>query len=83
MSDRAPVTVAADRGRAIPDAPGARADRIAAALASLGEEQRRLERLGFEDPLRRCHQERRYWAFLAALFHMSDAPPVSRPRGAR
>jgi hypothetical protein len=46
-------------------------------LASLEAEERRLQRLGFETPLQRCREERRYWQFLQALF----ALPRSSRRG--
>ena len=78
MSGRAPLIATADRDRAIPAAAGARADRIAAALAALGDEQRRLERLGFEDSLRRCHQERRYWSFVGAMYAIAEAGRAPR-----
>ena len=52
----------------MPESPAARRDAIAAAVRSLGEECRRLERLGLESPLARCHHETRYWKFLDALF---------------
>ena len=61
------LTPAADTARAIPEGAGARLDAAASALASLREEQRRLERLGFETPLARCHQQLRFWTFVAAL----------------
>jgi hypothetical protein len=52
----------------MPESPAARQDALDAALRSLAEERRRLERLGLELPLVRCHHETRYWRFLAALF---------------
>jgi hypothetical protein len=64
---RAPLTPQSDRARPIPAAPGARRDAIAAALRSLRHERRRLERLGFELPLARCHEETRYWSFVQAI----------------
>lgn len=64
----APLTRGSDRARAMPESPAARQDDIAAALRSLSEERRRLERLGLELPLARCHHETRYWNFVSALF---------------
>jgi hypothetical protein len=48
-----------------------RLDEIGRARASLAAESRRLQRIGFEDPMRRCHEERRYWDFLAAVHGMA------------
>lgn len=70
----APLTRSADPARPMPAGAGARRDTIAAALASLREEQRRLERIGFELPLARCHEQLRYWRFLDGLFAAADAP---------
>jgi hypothetical protein len=69
-----PVTPPSDRARPIPASDAARQDQIHTALRSLVDEQARLERLGFELPLARCHAERRYWSFLAAVHAL--------PRGA-
>jgi len=71
----AALTPASDLAREMPEPAGERLDRVAAALASLRDEQRRLERLGFEIPLARCHQQRRYWQFLGALLALE---PESR-----
>jgi hypothetical protein len=49
-----------------------RLDAAARALATLDGEARRLERLGFELPLARLHEERRYWRFLHALFTIAE-----------
>jgi hypothetical protein len=51
----------------MPASDAERQDQIRIALRSLNAEQARLERLGFELPLARCHAERRYWSFLAAV----------------
>lgn len=67
MNFAAPLTVSADTARRMPGSPVARLDAAEAAVASLREEQRRLERLGFELPLARCHQQLRYWSFVRAL----------------
>jgi len=77
VSARRPVTFAADRDASLPATLEQRLDHIERARASLAAEARRLERIGFEDPLRRCHEERRYWNFLAAVHGMAapgDAP---------
>ncbi|MFN8586453.1 MAG: hypothetical protein U0704_01535 [Candidatus Eisenbacteria bacterium] len=67
MNFATPLTATADPTRRMPASPGARLDAADAAVASLREEQRRLERLGFELPLARCHQQLRYWNFVRAL----------------
>jgi hypothetical protein len=58
----------------MPDGPGARLDRIHAAVASLAGEERRLERLGLTGAARRCREQRRYWEFLAAVFALEPEP---------
>jgi hypothetical protein len=58
----------------------ARLDHVRAAVGSLADEQRRLERLGFELPLARCHDQLRYWRFLEGLF-TAAAGDVSRQQG--
>jgi hypothetical protein len=68
---RQPLTPGSDRKRAMPDSLTARQDHIACAMRSLRDERRRLERLGLESPLARCHQETRYWAFLSGVFALS------------
>ena len=57
----------ADPSRPLPSAPGARLDQARAAVAALEGEQRRLERIGFETPLARCHRQLRYWRFVSGL----------------
>jgi hypothetical protein len=69
------LTATADLSRPMPAGAGARRDAIAAAIASLRDEQRRLERIGFELPLARCHDQLRYWRFLDGLFAAADAAP--------
>jgi hypothetical protein len=69
-----PVHPLADPARAIPVFAGERCDAIRAAQDALLSEQRRLERLGFEEPLARCHEQRRYWAFVGALFELPEHP---------
>lgn len=61
------LTPSADPARAIPRSASERQWQIEAALASLNHEQERLDRLGFEVPLARCHQQRRFWEFVRAL----------------
>ena len=64
----APLAASADPRREIPAGAASRLDRIEAALEALAAEERRLQRLGLELPLARCHEARRYWTFLRALF---------------
>ena len=71
-----PLTPGSDRARPMPNSLAARRDDIEAALRSLREERRRLDRLALELPLARCHYETRYWNFLSALF---TAPACSPP----
>lgn len=82
MSAARPLTRAADRGAALPATLEQRLDHIDRARASLAEESRRLQRIGFEDPLRRCHEERRYWDFLAAVHGMAAPAPGAPAAGA-
>lgn len=67
MTNFGSLTAAADTARAIPTGIGARQDAAHAAIVSLRDEQRRLERLGFETPLARCHQQLRFWSFVSAV----------------
>ena len=67
------------RSRTIPAHPGAREDALAEALVAVREEQRRFERLGFEEGQARMARERRYWEFVAALY----ALPAARGPGER
>lgn len=71
----APLTRASDRACPMPCGNPERLDAIGAALTTLEGEQRRLERLGFELPLARCHQERRYWEFLHAIHQVAVGEP--------
>jgi hypothetical protein len=70
----------ADLRRQIPAGEGSRMDRIAAALATLAAEERRLERLGLALPLERCRAQRRYWTFLRAVFALPGSVPARAPR---
>ena len=72
MNVPAPLTASADLTRDMPADPAGRADRIAAALASLAGERRRCERLGLEIPLARVEAQIRYWRFLGGLFALED-----------
>lgn len=67
MKNFGSLTPAAETARAIPTGAGARLDAAHAAVVSLRDEQRRLERLGFETPLARCHEQLRFWSFVSAL----------------
>lgn len=78
MSRHAAVTSRSDTHRPMPDTRLARLDEAHAALASLREEERRLERLGLEGALRGCREQLRYWEFLAALFALE---PLAAGRG--
>ena len=71
---RDPVTRSSDPNRPMPARAGGRIDQTHAALASLDRERRRLERLGFETPLARCHDQIRYWRFVAALVGLPAVP---------
>ena len=85
MNRHAALTPRADVNRAMPSTTALRVDQASAALASLREEERRLERLGLEEALRRCREQMRYWEFLSALFALPAASRarVSRPHGRR
>lgn len=67
MNLAAPLTPLADLARPMPASAVARLDASATAVTSLRQEQRRLERLGLELPLARCHHQLRYWSFVNAL----------------
>lgn len=69
-----PVHPLADARRTMPENTAERGDAIRAAHEVLVAEQRRLERIGFEEPLARCHEQRRYWSFLGALFDLPKHP---------
>ena len=73
----APLTPSADPRRDLPAGEAARRDVIDAAIGSLQREQRRLERIGFELPLARCHDQLRYWRFLSGMF--AAAATTERP----
>lgn len=65
----------------MPATAAARVDDIQATLSVLRREQSRLERLGFENPMVRCHAELRYWNFLSALHSLPAEPGPSTPTG--
>jgi hypothetical protein len=71
--------LAPDRHRSMPAHRGARLDEARAAVATLREERRRLERLGLEDPLARCHEQLRYWEFVSGLLSL-DTPSAEAGR---
>ena len=79
MNRQAALTSQSDVNRTLPASSAQRLDQAHAALASLREEERRLERLGLEDVLRRCREQLRYWEFLSALFTL-EAEPRHRAR---
>jgi len=58
--------------------PGTCLDEAHAAVASLREERRRLERLGWETPLARCHEQLRYWEFMASVLSLTKRPEDAR-----
>jgi hypothetical protein len=65
------LTESADPTREMPARSTDRLDRIERALASLDQEERRLLRLGFELPLLRCREQRRYWQFVRGVCAMA------------
>jgi hypothetical protein len=71
---------AVDPRQPMPGSPVHRFDHAQAALAALHEEERRLERLGLEEPLRHCREQMRYWQFLGALFSMQAVPRIRARR---
>jgi hypothetical protein len=80
MNLHAALTPRSDVRRAIPSTTALRIDHADAALASLREEERRLERLGLEEALGRCREQLRYWEFLSAIFTLLAAPRSRVPR---
>jgi hypothetical protein len=76
MSDLMPFRALLDRP--LPEGTGARLDAAAATLGALLDEQHRLERLGFELPLARCHQQVRYWGFVTRLLTIAAADGAAR-----
>ena len=65
------VSATADPRRPMPTGAGERLDQARATTVSLREERRRLERLGLELPLARCHQQLRYWEFVSGLLSLT------------
>jgi hypothetical protein len=80
MSRHAVLTSRSDLQRTLPPTAAQRFDEAHAALESLREEERRLERLGLTAALRRCREQLRYWEFLSALFSLPAAPRSRVPR---
>ena len=72
MSAFVPVTAIADPRRRMPEGPSARRHAADAAVRSLADEQRRLERMGLEWPLARAGQQLRYWRFVRALCAIAE-----------
>jgi hypothetical protein len=62
----------------MPATQAGRLDEIESSLRTLARQRERFERLGFEQPQVRCHEEIRYWSFLAALHSL---PAGLRPTG--
>jgi len=83
MSHRAVFTSRSDPHRPMPASHVRRMDEAHAALASLREEEQRLERLGLEGALRHCREQLRYWEFLAALFALEPLSPALAHGAAR
>jgi hypothetical protein len=83
MSRHAAATFRSDPDRPMPASRAQRLDEAHAALASLREEERRLERLGLEGALRGCREQLRYWEFLTALFELEPAPSGRLHRASR
>jgi hypothetical protein len=77
------LPAAADPRQPFPLSPGRRFDHAQAALLTLREEERRLARLGLDEPLRHCREQLRYWQFLAALFSLQAMPRGRSRRPAR
>ena len=75
MTRHPAFTSTSDLQRVMPASVAARLDGAHAALASLREEERRLERLGLAGALRRCREQLRYWEFLAAIFSLPGMGP--------
>lgn len=71
-----PLTVYADPARPMPASLAGRLDAAHAAVSSLRHEQRRLERLGFELPLARCHQQLRFWSFVSAVCSLDSRDSI-------
>ena len=66
------LPAAADPRRAMPVHAGARLDAIETALRVLGEEDRRLGRMGLDGARARCRDARRFWGFVGALYHLAE-----------
>jgi len=62
----------------MPDHRGAQLDEATAIVRSLEGEQRRLDRLGFELPLARCHEQLRYWRFVSGVLGLTPTEDAGR-----
>ena len=76
----AALPAAADPHRSVPAHPGARHDAIESALRTLGEEDRRLQRMGLDHARERCREVRRFWGFVGALYEIADAEAAVLPK---
>lgn len=76
MSDRLSPRVLLERP--MPRGSAARLDVAVATLGALLDEQHRLERLGFELPMARCHKQVRYWGFVTRLLSIAAAADPAR-----
>jgi len=77
MTHRAFVS-SADLAATIPAHAGVRMDRLDAAIHALGQEARRLDRLGLTHARIECRRQLRYWEFLRALFSLEGSPRAER-----
>jgi len=68
----APVP-SADTRHEMPANRAMQLDRAERAIHALDAESRRLERIGFELPLARCRESRRYWTFVRGLLAVASA----------
>lgn len=78
MTSQRSLVPSAEATATIPAHPGARIDRLDAAIRSLRQEARRLERLGLGHALLDCRRQLRYWQFLKALFTLEASARSSR-----
>ena len=83
MIPRGPLPAVADPRHTMPSHAGARHAAIEAAMRALDDESRRFERLGFERPLDRCREARRFWRFVRALHALAVTPAPGRPAPGR
>ena len=72
------LTAASDPTREMPAHACDQLDQVTRTLDALAAEERRLQRLGFEIPLARCQNERRFWSFVAAVCTLAAEPESQR-----